>query len=238
MQPSDPAPSDASARPRFGGLYRSLAINVAIPLIIAQVLLNQGRSTVVALGIAAIFPFADGIITALRRKIDLLGVMSLIALVLGIALSFATGSPVFAIAKESFFTAAFGAAFLISLAFPRPLIFTFARQFGGGDDPAAAATFEALWEREGARRVFRTITLVWGCGLIAEAALRVVIALSLPPAIAITVSPVLGIGAIGLMILWTTAYVRRARRRGAAYDAATAIVESSSAPTASGLIGR
>ncbi|HEY4441189.1 MAG TPA: VC0807 family protein [Candidatus Elarobacter sp.] len=205
---------------RFRALYRSLAINVAIPLIVAQVLLHQGRPAVVALAIAAIFPFLDGVVSALRRRIDLLGVMSLIALVLGIALSFATGSAVFAIAKESLFTGAFGLAFLVSLAFPHPLIFSFAKQWAPGEE--AAAELDAVWERPAARRVFRTMTIVWGTALLVEAALRVVVAFTFTPAVAITVSPILGIATIGLLIVWTTSYVRRARARAAAAVAAAA----------------
>jgi hypothetical protein len=207
------------SKPRFSGLYQSLTINVVLPLVLAQWLLHQGRSPVVALGIAALFPLGDGVVSALRRRVDLLSVASLAALVLGIALSFATGNAAFAIAEKSVFTGLFGIVFLVSLLFPRPLIFHLGRQFNTAGDPAAQAAWDANWSNPGFRRVLRLMTAVWGVGLLAEAAMRIVVALTLTPAVAIVISPVLAIGAIALLILWTSGYARRARERAAAGSA-------------------
>ncbi|MDB5041682.1 MAG: hypothetical protein JWN27_2408 [Candidatus Eremiobacteraeota bacterium] len=218
MLRSNPQTGAAAAAPRFAGLYRSLTINVVLPLIVAQWLLHQGRSPVVALGIAALFPLGDGVVSALRRRLDLLSVASLAALVVGIALSFATDNAAFAIAEKSAFTGLFGVAFLVSLLLPRPLIFHLGRQFNTAGDPAAQAAWDANWSIPGFRRVVRVMTAVWGLGLLAEAALRIVVALTMTPAVAIVVSPVLAIAAIALLILWTRRYAARARRRAAAFS--------------------
>jgi hypothetical protein len=221
MLRSNPQPGAGAAAPRFAGLYRSLTINVVLPLIVAQWLLHQGRSPVVALGIAALFPLGDGLVSALRKRLDLLSVASLAALVIGIALSFATDNAAFAIAEKSAFTGLFGVAFLVSLLLPRPLIFHLGRQFNTAGDPTAQAAWDANWSIPGFRRVVWVMTAVWGLGLLAEAALRIVVALTMTPAVAIVVSPVLAIGAIALLILWTRQYAAQARRRAAA--AATAV---------------
>jgi hypothetical protein len=218
MLHANPQPGAGAAAPRFAGLYRSLTINVVLPLVVAQWLLHQGRSPVVALGIAALFPLGDGVVSALRRRLDLLSVASLAALVVGIALSFATNNAAFAIAEKSAFTGLFGVAFLVSLLLPRPLIFHLGRQFNTEGDPAAQAAWDANWSIPGFRRVVRVMTAVWGLGLLAEAALRVVVAITMTPAVAIVVSPVLAIGAIALLILWTRQYAARARRRAAAFS--------------------
>jgi hypothetical protein len=220
MQRSDPQPAAGAAAPRFAGLYRSLTINVVLPLIVAQWLLHQGRSPVVALGIAALFPLGDGVVSALRRRLDLLSVASLAALVVGIALSFATDNAAFAIAEKSAFTGLFGVAFLVSLLLPRPLIFHLGRQFNTAGDPTAQAAWDANWSIPGFRRVVRVMTAIWGLGLLAEAALRIVVALTMAPAAAIVVSPVLAIGTIALLILWPRWYAARARRRATAAGAA------------------
>jgi hypothetical protein len=219
MLRSNVPPPPGAAAPRFSPLYRSLTINVVLPLIVAQWLLHQGRSPVVALGIAALFPLGDGLVSALRRRLDLLSVASLATLVVGIALSFATNNAAFAIAEKSAFTGLFGVAFLVSLLLPRPLIFHLGRQFNTAGDPAAQAAWDANWSIPGFRRVVRVMTAVWGLGLLAEAALRVVVALTMTPAVAIVVSPVLAIGAFALLILWTRAFAARARRRAAAAGA-------------------
>jgi len=206
----------AGGAPHFGPLYRSLIVTVLIPLLIAQWLLHLGMPTVEALGIAAIVPFLAGVVSIARRNVDIIGVMSFAALVLGVALSFVTGNPVFAIAKESIFTGAFGAVFLGSLAAPRPLIFFLGRQFNTNGDAAAAARWDASWDVAGVRRTMRVLTIGWGAGLLAEAALRVAIALTTPPATAVLLSPILGIAAIGGLVVWTVRSSGAARRRYAA----------------------
>ena len=124
------SPDSAAFTPRFGGLYRSLAINVALPLIVVQVLLHRGVPAVTALAVAAIFPFADALVgLARKRRFDPLAVLSLIAIVGGLATSALSGNPAFAVAKESVFTFVFGIAFLASLAAKRPLIFQLGREF-------------------------------------------------------------------------------------------------------------
>ncbi|HEX3548855.1 MAG TPA: VC0807 family protein [Candidatus Elarobacter sp.] len=207
---------------RFGPLYRSLIVNVALPLIAVQVLLHRGMPAVPALAIAAVFPFADALRELVRaRRIAPLPALSLAAIVFGIATSFVSGNPAFAVAKESVITAVVGLAFLGSIAAGRPLIFQFAKDFSAGDERAGRARWDALWEIEGFRRSMRFITAVWGIGLLIEAAARIVVAFALPPATSTIVSPLLAIVAFGALIAWTTSYSRALRNRAAAAGVAT-----------------
>jgi hypothetical protein len=210
-------------RPRFGGLYRSLVINVALPLVVVQVLLRTGTPPVRALAIAAIFPFADAVVALVRRRrFEPIAVLSLLAIVLGIGSSGISGNPAFAVARESLFSAVFGVVFLGSLWAKRPVIFSLGKQFSTGGDPAAIAAWDARWENPGFRRVIRRITAVWGGGLLLEAILRVIVAFTLPVALSTVVSPLLGVAVIVGLIMWTTTYVRMLQRRLAAAGAATA----------------
>ena len=200
--------------PRFGPLYRSLIVSVALPLITVQVLLRTGTPPVTALAIAAIFPFADAVIgLARKRTFDPIAILSLIAIVVGIGTSSITGNAGFAVAKDSLFTIVFGLIFLGSLAAPRPMIFQLGRQFATGGDPAAAAAWDARWSQPGFRRTVRLITVVWGCGLLLEAMLRIVAAFTLPVTTSTIISPVLQVVTFAALILWTTRYTRAVRRR-------------------------
>jgi hypothetical protein len=200
--------------PRFGPLYRSLIVNVALPLITVQVLLRTNTPAVTALAIAAIFPFVDAVVGLVRkRRFDPIAVLSLIAIVVGIGTSGITGNAGFAVAKESLFTIVFGLIFLGSLAAPRPMIFQLGRQYATGGDPAAAAAWDARWALPGFRRTIRLMTAVGGCGFLLEAALRVVVAFTLPVTTSTIVSPVLGIAVLAVLIVWTTRYVRAVRQR-------------------------
>jgi hypothetical protein len=218
--------SSADARvaaPRFGSLYRSLILNIALPLIVVQVLLRRGVPAVETLAIAAIFPFADTLIGLVRvRRVDPLAVLSLIAIIAGVATSSVTANAGFAVAKDSLFTTVFGLVFLGSLLAPRPLIFQLGRQYSTGGDPAAKIAWDARWERPLFRRTIRLMTAVWGCGLLLEALLRFFAAFTLPVAISTIVSPVLQVGFVGGLCLWTSAYARAIRRRVAAAENARA----------------
>jgi hypothetical protein len=55
----------------------------------------------------------------------------------------------------------------------------------------------------------RLLTLVWGVACSAEAALGITAALLLPPSLALVVEPVLGIGTISGLLVWTAAFARR-----------------------------
>jgi hypothetical protein len=212
------------AAPRFGGLFRSLAINVGVPFIAIQVLLNRGVSPVVALVLVAAVPFTVAVVEIARtRRADPLAVLALIAIVVGVATTGLTGNPAFALAKDSLFTGVTGIVFLASLFGRRPIIFSLGRQFTVGNDPAAQAAWEARWSNAGFRRVMRLMTAVWGGGLLLEAVLRVIAAFTLPAATASILSTVLQVVTVGGLIVWTSVYARIIRRRVAAAMAAAAV---------------
>lgn len=210
MQPL-PKTVDHSA-PRFGGLYRTLTISLVIPLIVIQVLLHRGVPPVYALAAATVFPLGEMVYEAVTSKrIGLIAIVSFTGIVVGFGLSFATGNAIYALLKDSLFTTVFGLLFLGSLLTPRPLIYRLNLDFAGTGTAARAAA-EELWSRPGAPRVFRLITLVWGTGLVFEAALRVVVALTLPIGTATAASPIIAVVCIGGILVWTVLYVRYVRR--------------------------
>jgi hypothetical protein len=213
------SPSDASA-PRFGGLYRTLGLSLVVPLIVIQVLLHHGVAPVYALAAATVFPIAEMVYEAVTSKrIGLIAIVALTGIVVGFGLSFATGNAIYALLKDSLFTTVFGLLFLGSLLTPRPLIYRLNLDLAGSS-PAARAASEELWSRPGAPRVFRLITWVWGLGLIFEAAVRVVAALTLPIATATAASPIIAVVCIGGILVWTGSYVRYVRRVRARTEAA------------------
>jgi hypothetical protein len=205
--------------PQFRSLYRSLLVSVVLPLAAVQLLLHRGVPAVQALAIAAIFPFGDTVVRLVRtRRADPIAVLSLTAIVVGLATSGLSGNPGFAVAKESLFTTVFGLVFLGSLLTPRPLIFRLGRQYSTGGDPAAIAAWDARWERPLFRSTIRFMTVVWGCALLIEAALRIVAAFTLPVVTSTILSVVLQIGILGGLFVWSAAYARAVRRRYAAAE--------------------
>jgi hypothetical protein len=128
----------------------------------------------------------------------------------GVGLGFAllTGDARFLVAKESFSTAVAGLIFLATCGFGQPMIWHAAVRF----QPAARAELERLWrDSPGFRRTFLMLTVGWGAGMLAEAVARVVVAYTLPVDAAAGTSQLLRFGAMGLLVLWTLAVVKRRR---------------------------
>jgi hypothetical protein len=206
--------------PNFRGLYRTLGVSLVIPLIVIQVLLHLGVTPLIALAVAALFPLGETIYEALTvKRVGLIAIVSLVGLVAGFGLSFATGNAIFALLKDSLLTGVFGLLFLGSLLTSRPLIYRLNLDLAG-TNPTALAAAEALWERPAARRAFQLITVVWGVGLLLDAGARVVAVLTLPLASATSLSPIISVVCIGAILVWTVRYVR-ARRAAAAAAGAT-----------------
>ncbi len=203
----------------FGGLYRTLGLSLVIPLIVIQVLLHLGATPLIALAAATVFPLGEMVYEAVHvKRIGLIAIVSLVGLVAGFGLSFATGNAIFALLKDSLLTGVFGLLFLGSLLTSRPLIYRLNLDLAGTDITARAAA-EALWERPAAQHAFRLITLVWGLGLLLEAAARVVAVLTLPLAQATSLSPIIAVVCIGGILIWTVRYVRARRAAAARADA-------------------
>jgi hypothetical protein len=100
-----------------------------------------------ALIVATAFPFLKSVYDFSRhREVDPVAVLVLLGILTSIAVLFLGGDPRILLIRESFFTGAFGIACLVSLAFPRPLMFYFGRHFMAGDDAERRRAFDARWQ--------------------------------------------------------------------------------------------
>lgn len=154
---------------------------------------------------------------ARRRRIDPIGSITLFGFLAGVSASYLLGGSAFVLkVRDSAFTCLFGLVCLASLAASKPLMFYIGRALSAGDDPAKVAAYDELWEMPTAPRVFRIITVSWGIGLIAEAGLRVVLAVALPTGPFLAASPVLAFVVFGGLFAYTVWMSRRARREAEA----------------------
>jgi hypothetical protein len=113
--------------------------------------------------------------------------------------------------RESFFTGAFGVACLVSLAFPRPMMFYFGRYFMAGRDAERRRLFESRWQISAARRAHRLVTTVWGLVFVGEFISRVLLVYTVRPTVVLSVAPIVtGFATIGT-IVWTFRYAARVR---------------------------
>ena len=200
-----------------------LVLDIACPYLAYQYLRQQvpQMSPSLALLLSGVFPVLNNIRSLVRsRTFDIIGIVILVGIVVGAASAFVTGDPKLLLIRESFVTGALAIVCLASLLWPRPRLFFIGRDFSTGHDPARVAEFNALWDRPGARRVFRVMTVAWGLGWLAEFVLKVVLVLTLTIPQVLVVGPIESNGITIALILWTIRYANESRRRGEAADRA------------------
>jgi intracellular septation protein A len=174
------AAREPSRRPGSGAV--TIAAEVILPIALYYALRAAGTSVYLALLVGAVVPAAVSVATLVRsRTVDQVGAFMLTTLLLGVAVSLIAGSPRFLLAKEAWVTAAVGAWFLISAGRRRPLAFVFARAMLEGRSRFSPEPWDALWDRSTSfRRTFRISSLIWGVGMLVDAAARIVMAYALP----------------------------------------------------------
>jgi len=216
VQANPTTPQKASRMATILSLVSSIVINVALPILIYWALKKYtGTSDFLALVASGVPSLIDSIVGVIRRKrIDLLAGIVLAGIAITLITIALGGSPKVYLIRESFFTAAFGLAYLASLLFPRPLAFYFARYFATGNHPENIPWFDSLWQYQQFRHMMRVITVVWGIGFLLEATLRTYLVIVLSTEQFLIFSPFVLYGIIGVLIVWMFLYSRQGRKKG------------------------
>jgi uncharacterized membrane protein len=163
------------------------------------------------------FPLAKNVFDVVRRgQVDPVSIVVLLGIAAdGVALLFG-GSARLLLVRESFFTGAFGFACFVSLLFPRPIMFYFARYFIAGTDPQRQARFNAAWQLPEVRFCHRLITSVWGSTFVGELMVRLFLIYNASSATVLVVSPIL-LGTLTIVtMIWAFSYGKRVRLRAMA----------------------
>jgi hypothetical protein len=197
-----PAAGAASPPQRPTALGRELArlaIGIGAPVALYYLLRALGLSSLAALAIGAVIPaLGAGYALAVRRRADWLSLLVLSTIVTSVVFSAVSGDPRFLLARDGMVTAVWGVWFLASVRARRPAAFSFARPLLEGRRMFAVRDWDALWQADPAfRRIWRVSSVMWGTGLLADAAARVVMSYTLP----VSAVPALG----GL--LWPVTFV-------------------------------
>jgi hypothetical protein len=78
------------------------------------------------------------------------------------------GGPRLLLLRESLITGVLGLVLLISLLFPRPLMYYMAESTASKHSPEEVGRFELLWEKPRFVHCMYLMTTVWGVGLVCE----------------------------------------------------------------------
>lgn len=163
---------------------------------------------------------------ARHRRVDALSMLVLAGIGLSLLAFLGGGGVRFLQLREKLVTVLIGLVFLGSAAIGRPLIYQLARASTQRRNPSDLGELEAVKDNVHFRRAMTLMTLVWGIGLVAEAALSAVLVFVLSVRQYLLAGPVVGYGALSALGLWTFLYARRQRRKGAARRAAEAAMAS------------
>ena len=215
----------AFLRGQGGSVLIELLINFVAPLLIYDHLQAQWGEVKALLASSAPPILWSLIEFARHRRVDAISVLVIGGIVLSL-LSYLGGASVRVLQlRERMITALIGLVFIGSALIGRPLIYLLAHASLKRQGAAQAAQFEARRDDRRFKRVMGVMTLVWGFGLVADAALSAALAFRLSVHDYLIASPLLGYAVIGGLALWTFLYVRHLQHRGRARRAAEAATQ-------------
>jgi hypothetical protein len=158
------------------------AFDLLAPTALIYVLLWLGAGLYIALLGSATLSALSALVSYRRGTGKQRFAQHMLALTLaGFAVALVTGSERFLLAKESVLTALVSFWFIGSLWAARPLTYTLTRPLLERRFKWKSRSWELLWEQEPRfRRIWYVSTVMWSVALLIDAALRVVLAYTLP----------------------------------------------------------
>ena len=203
-------------RERGWSLAAEIAVNFVLPYAV-YVLMQKQVGDVKALMASSAPPILWSIVEFVRhRRVDALSLLVLAGIVFSLLAFVGGGSVRLLQLREKLVTVLIGCIFIGSAAIGRPLIYELARATMVRNKSAELERFEGLRDNKYFRRTMTIMTLGWGFGLLADAAISIALMYTLSIANFLVVSPIVGYSTIGMLALWTFWYARRQRRKGEA----------------------
>lgn len=173
-----------------------LVFDIAAPIVVYYVLRSEGASYELALLAGAVLPAVGSVVTLMsQRRADPVATLMVASMLSALVGSLIAGSPRFLLAKDGLMTGLWGGWFLASARGGRPAALLFARPLMEGMRMFAGRSWDVLWATEPQfRRIWRASTVMWGVGVLLDAAIRVAISYTLAidqvPAIGAALYPV------------------------------------------------
>ncbi|HEX3945920.1 MAG TPA: VC0807 family protein [Rhizomicrobium sp.] len=199
-----------------------LLVNFVLPYVI-YVLAQKQLGDVKALMASSAPPILWSIVEFARhRRIDALSILVLLGIGLSLLAFVGGGGVRFLQLREKLVTVIIGCVFLGSAAIGRPLIYQLARASMMRKSSNELQEFESLQTNKYFRRVMMIMTLVWGFGLLADAAVSAALIFTMSIGEYLIVGPIIGYSTMGALSLWTWFYAQHQRRKGKALRAAEA----------------
>ena len=218
----------------LGRIGREVLVNLALPYVIyslAQPRLGDAGALIASSGPPILWMVVE---FARHRRIDALSVVVLLGLGLSLVAFLGGGSVQFLQLRERLVTVIIGAVFLGSAAIGKPLMYELVRAFLARANDPELQRVESLRDNSFFKTGMTIMTVVWGVGLLADAAVSIALVYVLPIRIYLVVNSLMGYATIGSLTLWNLWFGRRMRRKGEARLAAQALSDPAAPAAASG----
>ena len=189
-----------------------LLINGVAPFainMIAQHYMSTIDSLLLASSVPALWTLGNLI---WKKHIDVMGLIVIASLLLTAVFALIFQSPRLLLLQGSAVNGLLGVGMLLSLLFPRPVLFYLIRSITTQNDPQRIASFNANWEFPQVRSFYRILTTVWGCVTVIQLLLHVGLVFTLPISLMLILSPILGFAFIVPAAQWSMHYVRKNQR--------------------------
>jgi intracellular septation protein A len=156
----------------------TLLVDLALPVALFYALRARGVDPLAALLISGAPPALRVAVTFARtRRLDAIGALVAVAVVLSVVSSLIEGDPRTLLIRNAVLGFPFALWMFASLNARRPLTYESAKALLPGKEHA----FERAWAAEPSfRRVWRRLAVLWGCALLLQSSANVVMAYTLP----------------------------------------------------------
>lgn len=214
VEESDRSDLTRSMVPNVRHLLPQALVAGVLPIVAYGLLRPHVSSDAAALAAVMVFPLGELTVERTRRgRLEPIGIIALIGIAIGLFGAIALdGNDLLLKIRDSAITGVFGIVCLATLAMHRPAMYYLARAFSTEGDPMKAAEFDEIWELPSVPRRFRRVTTVWGVALVAEAVLRISLALLIPTQVFLVVAQVISWSVIGGLLWFTVLYSRAGER--------------------------
>ena len=206
-----------SIRKAVAGFGPEVLVNFVLPYVI-YIEAEHRIGAAHALMAASLPPVLWSIVEFIRkRRLDALTMLVIAGIALSLLAFIGGGSVKFLQLRENLVTGLIGLVFLVSAAIGRPLIYHLARaNMLRTSQQSEADRFEKLRDNKGFRHTMTVMTVVWGCGLLAQTLIACLLVFQMSIRHYLVVSPIVGYGMTGALALWTFLYGKRRKRQARA----------------------
>jgi hypothetical protein len=205
--------SQVSRGPLRAAVLPDLLISIVGPVLVYRlaVAFLPATDALLLAGVLPLFRISIGLIR--RRRLNLIGIFSLLAVMLKIFFALVLKDNRWVLVSDSLITAIYGVILLASLFTSSPLLLRLIESVLSNTPSAQSQQFLQRWSQPGARSLLTIITVVWGIGLLLECALQVLLAFTLPVEQVLLISPLVRYGVWAILLLWAFFFTRGRRSR-------------------------